>query len=85
MQISRQVIDSSFSMLQQSLKRFALPTEDSGNRFASVEEFMLMNISGDLVHFKHILTRNYLYLDRFTGKISIPVGKPFHLGFFDEY
>ena len=85
MEISRQDINAYFSMLERSLERFILPTEDGVDRFAKAAEFMLMRISGDLVHFKHILTRNYLYLDRFTGEISIPTGRPFHLGFFDEY
>ena len=82
---SRAIVDGYFTMLEQSLKTFPLPTSDGSSRLASVDEFMLMDVSGDIVYFKHRNTRNYIYMRKQNGKLHVPVSGYFHRGTFDAF
>jgi len=82
--MERWFMDMQFRRLETALVNTCLPTEDGSSRLAQADEFMLMQIdSRDRVQFKHVDTRNYLYLNP-DDSISIPVGSVFHLGFFDR-
>jgi hypothetical protein len=83
--ISRAVVDGYFVMLEHSLKTIPLPKSDGSWRYAQADEFMLMGISGGVVMFKHRDTRNYIWMDKRTGAISIPIGGAFHRGVFDAF
>jgi len=82
---SRAIINGYFVMLEESLRTFPLPKSDGSRRYAFVGEFMLMDVSGRVVFFKHRDTRNYIYMDKLTGALSIPVGGYFHRGTFDAF
>jgi len=85
--MERKEINYYFEMLNESLKTTALPTSTGENRLGVFSgEFMLMRETGDnKISFKHIGQRNYLYMDKITGEISIPLGGSFFLGEFDSY
>lgn len=84
--MERKQIDHYFEMLNESLKTTALPTSIGENRLSVYAgEFMLMTEDENRIHFKHIGQRNYLYMDKTSGKISIPMGKAFALGEFDSF
>ena len=79
-------INHYFEMLNESLKKVALPTSTGDTRqnvFAG--EFMLMREERGNIHFKHIGQRNYLYMNKVSGAVTIPMGGNFNLGHFDEY
>jgi len=73
-----------FSMFDQSLKSVVLDTSDGVGRIGSASEFMFMNFLGNFVAFKHHYTRNYIYMDRFSGDLIIPKSnRAFGQGIFD--
>lgn len=74
-----------FALLEEVLKTTQLPTQTGSARTASAEEFMLMapTPKGGWWQFKHAHTRNYLFVHE-SGKVNIPTGQPFMLGYFDE-
>jgi len=61
-----------FSMFDDSLRSVVLDTEDGVGRIGRASEFMFMSISGHEIGFKHICSRNYVYMDRFSGSLRIP-------------
>ena len=81
-----------FAQLTAALAHTKLPTSDGKKRTADADEFMFMPLlghygAGEAKHwaFKHSTTRNYVMVDRKTGKLTIPSsGKPFMKGVFDE-
>lgn len=77
---------SAFYFLEKGLNIFPLPTKTNNYRKASPNEFMFMGKRDDNFTFKHIVTRNYLFVKVEYGKpkIIIPVGGPFHGGEFDN-
>lgn len=78
-------INHYFEMLEKSLKTVALPTSTGDTRKGVwAGEFMLMREHRDNIHFKHIGQRNYIYMDKISGAVSIPMGGHFHLGHFDK-
>lgn len=85
--MERLQINHYFEMLNESLKTTAIPTSAGEHRKGVFSgEFMFMRETGDnKISFKHIGTRNYLYMDKTTGAISIPAGGAFFLGEFDAY
>jgi len=45
---------------------------------------MMMYFQGDKIFFKHIFSRNYIHMNRFTGELSIPKSeRAFGRGLFD--
>ena len=81
--MNQEKVNHYFERLDESLKSVGLPTSTGATRMARAWEFMLMRESDQYIHFKHKGQRNYLYMDKLTGKITIPVGGPFFLGEFD--
>jgi len=79
------IVNGYFVMLDESLKTFPLPTSDGSTRYATADEFMLMDVSGDIVYFKHRDTRNYIYMKKRTGELHVPIGGYFHRGTFDAF
>jgi len=75
-----------FERLTKALKAYGpLPTEKGKPRVAQANEFMYMQQTSDgTFQFKHADTRNYVFV-RPTGKLEIPKGGSFQLGFFDSF
>lgn len=73
-----------FEKLDWLLSNMLLDTEHDDPRTPGAEEFMLMSHENGVLAFKHIGTRNYLYI--YPGnKLYVPKTKaPFMLGFFDD-
>jgi len=83
--INHETIHLHFEDLATALSSVKLPCEDGPARQCEANEFMLMQITSDGTRqFKQHYTRNYLYLSA-INQLSIPVGAPFHLGFFDKF
>jgi len=73
-----------FSMLDDSLRSVVLDTEDGVGRIGRASEFMMMYFQGDEIFFKHICSRNYIHMNRFTGELFIPKSdRAFGRGLFD--
>jgi len=73
-----------FSMLDDSLRSVVLDTEDGVGRLGRSSEFMMMYFQGDKIFFKHISSRNYIHMNRFTGELFIPKSdRAFGRGLFD--
>jgi len=71
-------------MLDDSLQSVVLDTEDGVGRLGRSSEFMMMYFQGDKIFFKHISSRNYIHMNRFTGELSIPKSdRAFGRGLFD--
>lgn len=77
--------DIYFSMLGDSLRSFVLPTSDGVGRLGQASEFMLMSFDSHTVYFKHGDTRNYLFMAKLTGKLTVPKGGAFFQGEFDIF
>ena len=86
-------IESAFSRLAEVLKDQPLRSEGGGTRKIKAGEFMLMHSSDemDLLAFKHIDTRNYVFVcrqDALMQKARVDIlqvpcsGQPFKLGYF---
>lgn len=80
-----------FSCLDKALDITKLPTKGGKNRWAKGDEFMFMGFTKNdgyvvgnqlMAMFKHIVTRNYLYIDM-NGSIIIQTDGPWHRGEFD--
>ena len=82
-EMTRADINKQFARLEIALNSAMLPTS-KGPRKASAKEFMLMNKRTDGWAFKHIDSRNYIYLLD-NGQIDIPVGGMFKEGVFDTF
>lgn len=79
-------MDKAFEQLVEALETAFLPTKDGKHRKADADEFMLMTpspINGQW-QFKHAPTRNYLLVSETSGKITIPTGGAFFMGYFDK-
>jgi hypothetical protein len=61
-----------FSMFDDSLRSVVLDTEDGVGRLGRADEFMFMGIVGEEIGFKHWFSRNYIYMNRFSGALRIP-------------
>lgn len=73
----------SFEKLEKALAKIYLIDTDGNKVIRTTEHFMYMETRGKWVAFKSRETRNYLYLDIFTGRIHIPYeDKPFFRGQF---
>ena len=84
--ISKLLFDVYFSMFDDSLSKTVLDTEDGVGRIGSAKEFMFMGFTARGIAFKHIDTRNYIYMDRLTGELTIPKSsRYFGQGVFDVY
>jgi len=75
-----------WAALTKQLKTVGLPTSKNKYRTkVDPDEFMLMSMNNRYYMFKHRLTRNYLGVDRRTGKVvTFSDNKPFFRGFYDE-
>jgi len=73
--------------LKKGLSKEELPTSRGTTRKASVDEFELMPTEReDVWAFKHCDTRNYLFVNKGTGKLVIyKSSKPFFKGEFDLF
>lgn len=91
--ISKATIKKARKLLTEALKEIKLPTENEGWRQATADEFMFMEEDEYSYSFKHVMTRNYLYLvkekQEWSGKeyfrILIPLGEPFGRGYFEGF
>ena len=74
-----------FEVLTAGLAKYWLPCSNGDYKVASPDEFMYMGSEGQIHHFKHIGTRNYIHarMENGLARLSIPVGGAFHAGFFD--
>lgn len=72
-----------FARLNAALAGVQLPQEGGGTRECDASEFMLMHVDSDgSIGFKHIDTRNYIYLSA-DGKLTAPrTDKAFQRGTF---
>jgi len=83
--LSDGLFHSYFSMFDDSLRSVVLDTSDGVGRIGRAWEFMFMGIQGDEIGFKHCYTRNYVYMDRFSGSLRIPKSDRFFgQGIFDR-
>jgi len=75
-----------YERLTKALKDYGpLPTEKGKPRVVKANEFMYMQMHLDgAFQFKHSGTRNYVFVQP-TGKLEIPTGGSFMLGFFDSF
>lgn len=75
-----------YERLTKALKDYGpLPTEKGKPRVVKANEFMYMQMHLDgAFQFKHSDTRNYVFVKP-TGKLEIPKGGSFMLGFFDSF
>jgi len=82
--LSEGLVHAYFSMLDDSLRSVVLDTADGFGRIGRAREFMFMGIYGGEIGFKHHYTRNYVYMDRFSGSLRIPKSdRYFGQGIFD--
>ena len=73
-----------FSMFDDSLRSVVLDTEDGVGRIGQASEFMFMGIYRGEIAFKHTASRNYVYMDRFSGDLRVPKSdRYFGRGVFD--
>lgn len=75
-----------FNKLSQALQNSKLPCENGPHRWSNVSEFMLMgyNFGRREWQFKHVDSRNYLFVNN-DGDLHIPMtDQPFFLGYFDK-
>lgn len=72
-----------WGQLDAALKLTPLPTEDGNTVQCDLGDFMLVGVDDatGAAHFKNTVTRNYLYVGA-DGKLEIPTGGSFRLGFF---
>ena len=85
-QPTEEEINKLFEALKYRLSYTLLNTEEGRKRKADAGEFMFMSISEKrFAMFKHIHTRNYVYLDMNNQNVLfVPsLDKPFFRGFFD--
>jgi len=84
--MTREQINKHFERLNEALKGVGLPTESGEHRKGvHAGEFMFMNETEDgQANFKHIGSRNYLYLTK-ADRVLIPTGTAFHQGTFDQF
>jgi hypothetical protein len=78
--------DTAFALLAKALSKTMLDTKSGEKRRANANEFMLMNFAKGNALFKHHDTRNYVFVDMRTGKMTVPkTKKAFNLGYFDVF
>lgn len=81
-------VKQAHAWLAQGLKQRKLPISSGDDRRATPDEFMLMNpapIKGQW-QFKHVDSRNYVFVDSRDGRITVPkTDKPFFRGTFDKF
>jgi hypothetical protein len=66
-----------WAALELALKTTSLPTDGGGRRQCCLDDFMLMGLdSSGTAHFKNIVTRHYLYIDR-DGRLKVPADRIF--------
>lgn len=79
-------LDEAFGALGKALRRQKLPMEDGGTYRSNPDEFMLMDEHQGHWRFKHSGSRNYVLVNKRTGKLIIPaLNKPFFMGTFFKY
>ena len=89
---TRAEIDARFAELARHLTTTPLPTEGGGTRTASADEFMFMHEQpsedGRTMGFKHIDSRNYVFLIACRGAVSLHIPAKFDAfmrGTFDTF
>lgn len=80
--------EEAWDWLKNALRRQKLPTSSGVPRQVDAREFMLMNpepVKGQW-QFKHSDTRNYVFIDARSGKMTVPqTAQPFMKGEFDKF
>jgi len=76
------VSDTAFTKLVSLLEGRLFHTQHRGQRYLTASEFMFMGHREGADQFKHIVTRNYIFVR--DGKLIVPqTNKVFLRGFFD--
>ena len=73
-----------FNNLKPLVEHRLFRTKYRGPRHLTVSEFMYMGHRNGHDQFKHVVTRNYIFVRKIDNKLIVPLtNEPFMLGFFD--